>query len=200
MTKITRAQAIGLFALGVCLGAVFFRHFDVRIARWTYPLMTHTESVSKGLGGIVLISGEAALALVLSGIWAVQQRLSPLGKTLVLACLCSICAYAFNSLVLKVFCGVPTPAEVIGGARHAFALFHGTANSSFHSGHMALAGSFAGVLMRRYRQSVYGLTLLLGVAAVLLIVGDWHFVSDVIVGTVLGVSFGWLVGAKSRRL
>ncbi len=57
---------------------------------------------------------------------------------------------------------------------------------------MVLAGAFAGVYMRLYRTSILLLSLLLGIAAVLLIVGDWHFVSDVIAGAFAGVSAGIL--------
>jgi len=59
---------------------------------------------------------------------------------------------------------------------------------------MVLAGAFAGVFMRLYRSSILPLAALLLIAAVLLIVGDWHFVSDVIVGTFVGVSVGLLAG------
>ena len=38
------------------------------------------------------------------------------------------------------------------------------------------------------------ISLLLILGAGLLIVGEWHFVSDVIAGTVLGVSIGLLAG------
>jgi hypothetical protein len=59
---------------------------------------------------------------------------------------------------------------------------------------MVLAGAFAGVLMRFYRASIWPLSALLVLAAGLLVVGDWHFLSDVIAGTFLGVSAGILAG------
>jgi uncharacterized membrane protein YoaK (UPF0700 family) len=59
---------------------------------------------------------------------------------------------------------------------------------------MVLAGSFAAVFMRLYRISILPLSALLLVAAVLLITGDWHFVSDVIAGIFVGVSAGLLAG------
>ena len=45
-----------------------------------------------------------------------------------------------------------------------------------------------------YRTSILPFSLLLLVAALLLIVGDWHFVSDVLAGTFVGVSVGILAG------
>lgn len=60
---------------------------------------------------------------------------------------------------------------------------------------MALAASFAGVFMSLYRGSIWPLSALLVLAAVLLVVGDWHFVSDVIAGTFVGIMAGILAGA-----
>jgi uncharacterized membrane protein YoaK (UPF0700 family) len=59
---------------------------------------------------------------------------------------------------------------------------------------MVLAGAFAGVFMRLYRTSILPLSALLLIAAVLLIAGNWHFVSDVIAGAFVGVSAGLLAG------
>lgn len=59
---------------------------------------------------------------------------------------------------------------------------------------MVLVGAIAGVFMRLYRTSVLPLSALLLIGAALLIAGDWHFVSDVIAGTFLGVSAGLLAG------
>jgi hypothetical protein len=42
--------------------------------------------------------------------------------------------------------------------------------------------------------SIRPLAILLLLAAALLVVGDWHFLSDVIAGTFLGVSAGILAG------
>jgi hypothetical protein len=59
---------------------------------------------------------------------------------------------------------------------------------------MVLAGAFAGVFMRLYRASLVPLSVLLLIAAVMLIAGDWHFVSDVVAGSFVGVCAGFLAG------
>jgi hypothetical protein len=59
---------------------------------------------------------------------------------------------------------------------------------------MVLAGAFAGGFIRLYRKSILLFSGLLLVGAALLIVGDWHFISDVIAGTFAGVSAGLLAG------
>jgi hypothetical protein len=59
---------------------------------------------------------------------------------------------------------------------------------------MVLAGAFAGVFMRLYRPSIRLFSALLLIAAGLLLVGDWHFLSDIIAGAFLGTSAGILAG------
>ncbi len=124
----------------------------------------------------------------------VKGQISAFGETLTIACLASMCTYAINDHVLKVFFGVPSPADVIHGARHGFHLWMGSGSSSFPSGHMALAGAFAGVFMRLYQASIWPLSALLVLAAGLLLVGDWHFLSDIIAGVFFGISAGTLAG------
>ena len=124
----------------------------------------------------------------------VRGHISVFGETLAIACLASMCAYVINDHVLKVFFGVPNPADVIHGARHSFNLWMGSESSSFPSGHMVLAAAFAGVFMRLYKASIWPLSALLVLAAGLLLVGDWHFLSDIIAGAFLGTSAGTLAG------
>lgn len=174
--------------------AIAFAYLDVSIARRVYPISHHFGGLAAGLGSAVLLTLEAAVVLTLIIIRIAREHLSPLREAVALACLTSICAYAINTSVLKVLFGVPTPEEVLLGTQHAFNFLQGTLNSSFPSGHMVLAGAFAGVLMRLYRASLLPLGALLLFAALLLIVGDWHFLSDVIAGTFVGVSAGLLAG------
>jgi len=185
-----------LLSLLICTLAVAlaFVYLDVPIAHRVYGLLGSAESLGNGFASAVPLGIEAAAALALVCIRITRGHLSRLGETTALACLTSICAYAINDSTLKLFFGVPNPVVVLHGTRHAFDLLTGSSNSSFPSGHMVLAGAFAGVFMRLYRTSILPLSALLLIAAVLLIAGDWHFVSDVIAGTFLGVSAGLLAG------
>lgn len=145
-------------------------------------------------GATVVLSAESGVLLALVLARLMRGHISRFGETLAMACLISICAYGVNSHVFKVLFGVPTPEEVIQGAGHTFNLWKGSENSSFPSGHMVLAGAFAGVFMRLYRISIWPLVALLALAAGLLVLGDWHFLSDVVAGTFLGTSAGFLAG------
>ena len=189
-------ELMWLLALLICTLAVAlaFVYLDVPLAHRLYRLLGSAESLGKGFASAVLLGIEAAVALALVFIRITRGHLSRFGEATALACLTSICAYAINDSTLKLFFGVPNPAAVLHGTRHAFDLLAGSQNSSFPSGHMVLAGAFAGVFMRLYRTSILLFSGLLLLGAMLLIVGDWHFVSDVIAGTFLGVSGGLLAG------
>lgn len=174
--------------------AVAFVCFDVPIAHGVYGILASPETLATGFASIVLLGIEAAVALALVIFRITRGHLSPFREATALACLASICAYAINDSTLKFFFGVASPAAVLHGTQHAFNILRGSSNNSFPSGHMVLSGAFAGVFMRLYRNSILPLSALLLIAAVLLVTGDWHFVSDVIAGTFVGVSVGILAG------
>jgi membrane-associated phospholipid phosphatase len=185
-----------LVSLLACMAAIAlsFAELDVAVARRFWQVGRHLSSLNTALGAAVILSVESAVVLALILARLLRGRLSRLAEATAIACLASICAYGINDQVLKPLFGVPPPALVLQGARHGFNLLGGFANGSFPSGHMVLAGAFAGVFMRLYRVSIRPLAALLLIAAILLVVGDWHFISDVIAGTFLGVSAGVLAG------
>ena len=180
------------------LTALSFAYLDVPTARHFWDTGRYLQPLNSGLGAAVLLSCKCALAvgLVLSRL--IRGHLSRLGSTLVIACLASICTYAINDIVLKPWFGVPVPSAVMAGAAHRFDFFAAPGNYSFPSGHMALAASFAGVCMSLYRVALWSWGVLLVLAAVLLVVGDWHFVSDVIAGCFVGLTAGLLTGEVWR--
>ncbi len=190
-------ELVWLGALLTCALAVaaLFAYCDVSLAERMNGLLTARESLATGFASMVLLAVEATIVLLLVVERITRGHLSPLRETTALACLTSICAYAINDSTLKRIFGVPNPGTVLrGGALHAFNLLSGSANSSFPSGHMVLAGAFAGVFMRLYRRSVGLFAALLAVAAALLILGNWHFASDVVAGTFVGITAGLLAG------
>jgi membrane-associated phospholipid phosphatase len=189
-----------LLSLAICTlaVAVSFAYIDVPVARKFNGILGATSELATGFGSAILLSIEATVVLALVIVRITRGRLSPFREATLLACLTSICAYAMNDSALKFFFGVPDPTAVLDGTRHAFHLLGGHSKGSFPSGHMVLAGAFAGVFMRLYRSSVLLFSVLLLIAAGLLIVGDWHFVSDVIAGTFVGVSAGLLAGELWR--
>jgi len=185
---------IWLVAFVVCaaVAAFCFVEIDVWVAHRLWSVGRHLSPLSTAFGATVILALEAVIAVGLIVARLMRGHISRFGEALGLACLASICAYGVNDQVLKPFFGVQDPVAVIRGAKHTFHLASNLAMGTFPSGHMVLAGAFAGVFMRFYRASVGLLSGLLLLAAVLLVVGDWHFVSDVIMGAFLGVSGGIL--------
>lgn len=196
MKRLTVAISVWVVALLICaaFAAFSFVHLDVRLARHFWNAARFLSPLAEGFGSAVLLAVESAVILTIVLARLVRGYISPFGKTLAIACLSSICAYGVNDQVLKLFFGVPGPAAVMHGARHSFYFWSGSESSSFPSGHMAMAAAFAGVFMRLYKISIWPLGALLLLAAALLLIGDWHFLSDIIAGTFFGMTAGLLAG------
>ena len=190
------AVQIWLLLFAACAAVVIlsFARIDVPLALAFWKVGRFLSPLNKAFGAAIILSLESAVILVLILVRLVRGHISRFGGTLAIACAASICAYGINSHVLKLLFGVPNLIEVMHGARHTFNWWMGSGDSSFPSGHMVLAGAFAGVFMRLYRASIWPLSALLLFAASLLIVGDWHFLSDVVAGTFLSISAGLLAG------
>lgn len=182
------------FVACAAAAAFSFAEVDVPVAHRVWGVGRHLSALNATFGATVILALESAVVLSLIIARLMRGHISRFAEILAIACLASICAYGINDEVLKPLFGVPPPLVVIHGARHTVNFAMGAANGSFPSGHMMLAGAFAGVFMRFYRASIQPLAALLLLAAVLLVVGDWHFISDVIAGTFLGVSAGILAG------
>jgi membrane-associated phospholipid phosphatase len=183
-----------LFVICGALTAFLFVHIDVPFAQRFWKVGASLTPLNSAFGAAVILTVEAAVALSLIVARVVRGHISRFGATMVVACLASICTYGINDEVLKPFFGVPVPAEVIQGASHSINLLAGSGNNGFPSGHMVLASAFAGVFMSCYRASRWPFAALLLLAAGLLVFGDWHFLSDVLAGTFVGLSAGALAG------
>lgn len=194
MKRFAVVVRIWLLWLAACAAAAAFSfvEIDVPLAHRVWRVGRHLSSLNAAFGATVILSLESAVVLTLLVARLMRGHISRFSESLGVACLASICAYGINDQVLKPFFGVQTPTAVVHGARHTFHFAMDFASSSFPSGHMMLAGAFAGVFMRFYKASIGPLAALLFAAAALLVVGDWHFLSDVIAGTFLGVSAGIL--------
>jgi membrane-associated phospholipid phosphatase len=194
--KVSRGAQLWLLSLvlTVLLVPLAFVHVDMPVAHFAQSLSGRLSALGDRFGSAVLLSVEGAGLLVLALVRIVHGHLPRWATVFAVALLSSVCAYAINSSVLKVIFGVPAVWEVLAGAHHGLHLFLGTQGSSFPSGHMMLAGGFAGVFLRFYRASILPLSLLLVFGAAVLALGGWHFVSDVIAGGFLGVTAGLLAG------
>lgn len=182
------------FAVCAAIAAFAFQRIDVPAARYFWSVDHLASPLNVAFGSAVILAGESAVILFAVLVRLARGHISVFGRTLAIACLVSMCAYVVNDHLLKVLFGVPNPVDVIHGAAHRFDFWQGSVGSSFPSGHMVLAGAFAGVFMRLYKGSIRLFSALLFVAASLLLIGDWHFLSDIVAGAFLGTSAGILAG------
>ena len=186
---------LGLIAT-IAGATISFAWVDVPVARHFAFNANRFGMVNAGFSGVVLLSFEAAVVTFLLLRRMVSGQLAPLSKAILVAAVASICAYFLNEALFKFLFGIPSPVEMLfQSAPHAVHFLSGNPEDGFPSGHMMLSGAFAGALMRFYPRIRGRLLSLLGAGALILVWGDWHFVSDVIAGTFLGVTIGLLIAA-----
>jgi membrane-associated phospholipid phosphatase len=181
-----------LCLLGVA--AISFGTIDVRAAYFFAQFHLPIAMVSNGLGSTILLACESALILTLLIVRLRRGRLSHWNEAVLIGCVVSVCAYAFNDGVLKPLFGVPSPQSVLeGGVHHGFHVLTAAGFATgFPSGHMALAAGFAGVLLRMETRYRFWLCALLLLGGATLVAGIWHFVSDVFAGTATGFAASYL--------
>jgi membrane-associated phospholipid phosphatase len=182
-------------SLVVCAGLVVLclRWFDLPVAQ----IFRHNPGrvQAYGLPSAIILAGELAVICIIAAVRMVRGRLPDSAKTLMIALLTSVTTFTANNYVLKIVFGVPQVFDVIFlGARHGPHFLAGSQSSGFPSGHMALAGGFAGVWLRLYPRTAPVFAGLLAVGMALLVAGDWHFLSDVVAGTFVGVTAGLMAG------
>jgi membrane-associated phospholipid phosphatase len=190
---VIRIWSVSLVTCAAMVAFAFLR-VDVPAALYFWNVEHLRSPLNTAFASTLLLSVESAVILFTVLARLLRGHISVFGETLAIACLVSMCAYVVNDHILKVFFGVPNPADVMHGAGHSFNFWMGSESSSFPSGHMVLAGAFAGSFMRLYKASIWLFSALLLIAAGLLLVGGWHFLSDIIAGAFLGTSAGILAG------
>jgi membrane-associated phospholipid phosphatase len=145
------------------------------------------------LGAPVLVVF-AALALLVCGAFALNGRpLARWATTAMLAALSLGWSEFVIEILLKPVFGRPHPSLLISQNQFHFAWFHGDMNTSFPSGHTGQIVSIATVLWLLYPQwrTVYAITTIAVMLA--LILGNWHFVGDVIAGAFIGASSALII-------
>ena len=189
---------IASFAACAVVTAFCFLWLDLPVAR---IFEESTQFVRPyGLASSIILAGECLVITALALARMMQGKLPEPAKALMLASLTSILAFAANNYVAKPFFGVPNTGEVFNQSiAHTFRLLGGNPQSSFPSGHMALAGGFAGVWIRLYPTTTRLFVGLLVFGMAVLMIGDWHFLSDVVAGAFLGVTAGLMAGELWRE-
>jgi membrane-associated phospholipid phosphatase len=179
---------VSLLAIAICINWL-----DTPVARL---FLSNASRFSKfGIGGSVLVAGEVLLIAILAALRITRGFLPEFAKIIFVACAASLTAYIANDYILKFVFGRMSPWVLLYFTpHHAFNFFHGNERSSFPSGHMVLAAAFAAAIIRLRPRMFPGLAVLLGIGAIALVIGDWHFMADVIAGTFVGGTAGFVAG------
>jgi membrane-associated phospholipid phosphatase len=142
------------------------------------------------------------------GLWRLSGRaLSKVQKCLLLCSISLIMAVAIKSELKLVF-GRTWPSSWMGNnpsyvrdGIYGFNFFHGgNEYASFPSGHMAMVCAVTTVLWIYFpaARTVYVLAILIAGAG--LVVANYHFLSDVITGSFVGVTCGWITTSLGGAL
>jgi membrane-associated phospholipid phosphatase len=182
--------AAALIGVAICI-----RWLDVPVAMAFLGNANRFSGLGRGLSSTVLIFGEMLLITVLAIARLMRGDLPEFGKALFVASCASLSAYVANDHVLKFIFGRENPLVLFQGIPpHVFNFFQGDQHSSFPSGHMVMATAFAVAMIRLQPRTLPILTILLFIGAAALVIGDWHFIGDVIAGIFVGATAGLVAG------
>ena len=119
--------------------------------------------------------------------------------TVIVAGVAALASFSVNDFVLKRVFGRSDVADSLAQPAVAgFHLFGGDMNSSFPSGHAVMAAAGLVAFARVYPRWQPAALAASIVMVVLLLVGDWHFLSDIAAGLYLGALSGAVAGDLAR--
>jgi membrane-associated phospholipid phosphatase len=190
-----------LIAFGLCVVAIFlsiqFVDFPVAIFLNQLPSLAALHSP---VFGLPIFAGVCGLALV--G-FAIQRGLGgqvrAWEETTFLIVLSLSWAISITEDLLKPLCGRPLPYVFFSTGKAQFHFWRWALDNSFPSGHAAQIASVMTVLWITYPRlrGLWGAMAVIGY--LLLILGNWHFVSDVIAGAFLGTFGATMIVALWRN-
>lgn len=183
-----RTMLAWLSAFAICLVATAASYFflDVAFARFIHELPFETALRSPMWSTPLLISVFGAAFFVVAVRAMLGLGVGYWGQTIVLIALSVALAACLNEMVLKPLFDRPMPHNFFATGHHTFGLMRDRNRSSFPSGHAAQIVAVLTVIWNRHRTLRALWALLLAVPLGLLVLGNWHFLSDLIAGGFLG--------------
>jgi membrane-associated phospholipid phosphatase len=173
---------------------------DMVIAKYFLGGMSHIGRLGSLFSTSVLIASALSAIALIAAIRIVRGRLPESVRLFFLALCVAVICFAGNDFVLKPFFGRPTPYDVF--ALHAdcgFHFFKGDSHSGFPSGHMMMASAFTAIFGWVNGKTMLALIMLIVILVPLLLMGQWHFLSDIVVGLFIGTTVGLLASELWRR-
>ncbi|HEY2008345.1 MAG TPA: phosphatase PAP2 family protein [Rhizomicrobium sp.] len=188
---------VGMLVATVVAIAVSIRWLDAPVALALHPHAGRYSGLGNSFDSSILVRGEIIVIAALAIARLAWGTLPAYARALFLASCASLIAFEANEYILKVIFGRKTPVEFLQApAAYPFNLLQGDDHSSFPSGHMVMATTFAVVIGRNIPGTAPFLITMLGFGAFALLLGDWHFVSD----TLAGAFVGWTAGLMATRI
>lgn len=185
-----------LIAAPLSLLAIFF--VDGPVARLFSESALYHNHKKYALGSPLLLVVLTLIAVFLV-VW--QRRRFHRGRhAIILAAISAILALLTNNTLLKPIFGRTSIDEFLYWPSHyGFYFFRGGWKTNFPSGHMALVVAAVTVGWHEFPRLRWIFAAAVAVAAFLLLLGEWHFVSDLVAGALWGNLVALVVVAWSER-
>ena len=189
ITRVSFKYYAYALAITVVLCLFLISLVDDPVARLFVERYRSFHGSKLAVDGVVFVVPISGAVFFLCGYAAFGRRLSRFGEAAMLAGLSAILAFAICDFLLKPVFGRQTVYYYLPDPRlHGFRFMQGGYRSSFPSGHTAIVVSMLTVFWRYYPRWVLLYSALFLVAAIVLVVGEWHFVSDIVAGAFLGAA------------
>jgi membrane-associated phospholipid phosphatase len=186
-------------AIILCLFAIFL--LDEPVAKLFANSVLHSEQKSIAIGAGVFLAPLGILALIFAVLALKDRNLSWAREATILASVSSLCGFAINDCILKPLFGrANVDIFLYYYSHYGFFPFQGVAGSSFPSGHMEIVTAILAVLWHYFPKLRALYIAIWSSAAAILVVGEWHFVSDIIAGSYLGGTIALIAKRLWNRL
>jgi hypothetical protein len=184
------------FLVAALVGVMIcIRWLDIPIARAFLTNTNRLTGLAAGLSSAIFVAGEIFLIVGLAMVRLTRGTLPEFAKAILVASCASLSAFLTNDYALKFIFGRHTPSGLFHTVpHHVFNFFQGNRHSSFPAGHMVMAAAFGVTLIQLQPRALPIVVILLGIGATGLMIGDWHFVGDIIAGAFFGGTVGLVVG------
>jgi membrane-associated phospholipid phosphatase len=180
-------------------------YVDRSTAEFFESHLRHTTAwvwIARSLTPLDLAVVTALLFLLVCGAWTLSGRaLRPWTQTPLLCSWAAMWATAAEIIFKRIFGRAWPDPTYVQSHLYGFHLLHGGPNwESFPSGTAAVSCAIAAVLwIARPRRRLLAVSIVI-LLCVAVVVNNYHWVSDVVAGALLGMSIGWMtVRLQSRQ-
>ena len=167
---------------------------DDPVARLFADSVLHHEQRRYAIGAPAILIPLVVIAILFTFASRRNRKLSAAREATMVASISALVGFVVNDLIFKPVFGRKSVDEFLYYASHyGFFPFHGNWGSSFPSGHMAIVSSVVTVLWCYFPRLRLAYVVGTAIACFLLLIGEWHFVSDIIAGAIWGNSVTLIV-------